>query len=50
MMDSQHKLLFTLALSLFSLLSILTGLKQVELLKCRDETNNNNTKKHEQDF
>lgn len=45
MMDSQHKLLFTLALSLFSLLSILTGLKQVEMLKCRDETNNNNTKK-----
>lgn len=35
MMDSKHKLLFTLMLSLLSLLSILTGLKQVENAKMK---------------
>ena len=37
MMDSKHKLLFTLTLSLLSLLSILTGLKKTWALECKDE-------------
>lgn len=38
MMDSKHKLLFTLVLSLLSLLSILTGLKQLDNAKMKKKT------------